>query len=193
MVKNPLKYLSNLYRTNDCIKIHDGCFLYGVMRKSPRESDGAIIVIKNNIPKIVYEGIAIPNTFVVLKNTNSVLISDSLEKKIYKFSFNDNWDSILKRSLWLDLSATDCVPDGGCMSKGGDIYIAMWDGARITKLSVDGSVLDELELPVLRPTNCKLVNEEKELVITSATDGLSKQCLVEYPLSGKTFTQSLKK
>ena len=187
----PPKYSSNKYRTNDGTILSKNLYMYGIMNNNPSRGDGALIVSKNGKDRVVYEGIAIPNTFIRIPHTNSLLISDSLEKKIIRFNFNNSWDQVLDKSIWLDLSSTNKTPDGGCISSSGRVFISIWDGFEVLELDLQGSIVDTFKLPVPRPTNCVLNSNEDSLFVTSAFDGLSEFILKKYPLSGSILTVDL--
>lgn len=82
------------------------------------------------------------------------------------------------------------APDGGCLV-GEYVLISLWDGAGIGVFTKAGELKQTLQLPVLRPTNCKYDSERSALWVTSASDGLTLDQLVEYPESGSTFTFNL--
>ena len=150
-----------------------------------------MIVSKNGKDRVVYEGIAIPNTFIRIPHTNSLLISDSFEQKTFRFNFDNAWDKVLDKSIWLDLSSTKKTPDGGCISSSGRIFISIWDGFEVLELDLHGSIVDIFKLPVPRPTNCVLNSSEDILFVTSAFDGLSESIRKKYPLSGSILTVNL--
>ena len=74
---------------------------------------------------------------------------------------------------------------------GDSIFLSMWDGATITILNKDCELLDTIDLPVIRPTNCKFNPESSELWVTSASEGLSPNLLQRYNQSGNTFMYKL--
>jgi sugar lactone lactonase YvrE len=177
---------SSSMRTNDGAGIDDECYFFGSMEKSPSGTNGALYIAMQQSISKVYDGIGIPNSFIRISEL-SFLVSDSLKGLIYCFTFNEQYTVIDKKELWLDLSESDFTPDGGCIDSHGNIYIAMWDGYCINKYDKSANLLSVLELPVPRPTNCKLSLDEKSLYVTSAREGLTMSDLKNSPNSGALF------
>ena len=186
--KTPIQYNSREYRANDGLRLCDNLYMYGVMRDIPTKNDGALILSQNGISKVVHAGIAIPNTFIKIPNSNSLLITDSFEGVVYKITFNEAWSFVVSKVKWYDLSRTNTTPDGGCISTDGRIFIAIWDGFKIVELDLNGKLIQEFNLPVPRPTNCTLDTSESQLFITTAYEGLTEHDRQKYPLSGSILT-----
>lgn len=173
-------------RANDGVGVNDQCCFYGTMEKQPLGSNGALYIATEQEISKVYDGIGIPNSFIRV-NEFSFLVSDSLESLIYLFTFNAKFTTIVRKDLWLDLSDSGITPDGGCIDRKGNIYIAMWDGHCINKYDKNANLLSIFELPVPRPTNCKLSLDEESLYVTSAREGLTVNDLKNSPNSGALF------
>jgi sugar lactone lactonase YvrE len=184
---------SENFRCNDGSVGPDGKYWFGTMQKSPTGLNGEIYSLDRkgnlraqNIP------IGIPNSFIWL-NDHSLLISDSFLQKTYKVdlaeSGNLDWSN---SEVWLDLSATEMTPDGGALDAEGNVWLAMWGGAVVNKYSSKGVLLDTLKLQALQPTSCAFggVNRD-ELLITTATEGLTEQQIKEYPDSGKVLFRKM--
>jgi len=180
----PENYAHDDYRSNDAIKLAKNLYMFGVMRNNPLKNDGVLVLSKNGHSKVIYRGIAIPNSFIKIPDANSLLISDSFEKVTYRFDFNRMWDKVLGKTVWLDLSDTGMTPDGGCISQDGRIFLAIWDGHKIIELNLAGEVVGEFHLPFPRPTSCALDETGSRLLVTSAYEGLSEDQLKAFPLSG---------
>lgn len=189
--KTPYEYSSDEFRSNDGVRIYDNFYIYGVMNKEIR-TPGAIIISKNNNSYIVDNDIYIPNTFIKIPG-NNILISDSFKKKIYKFQFTNDWKKLQNKSVWLDLSQENFTPDGGCISSKGKIYVALWDGFAVLELNIKGDIIQKLEIPVPKPTNCALDSTEEKLYVSSAYEGLSKSMRAKYPLSGSVIEIDLRR
>jgi len=79
-------------------------------------------------------------------------------------------------------------PDGAAMDSEGNYWAAMFEGARIVKLSPTGELLQEIELPVRCPTSVAFGGPDlRTLYVTSASQGRSKDELARYPHSGKVL------
>ncbi len=76
-------------------------------------------------------------------------------------------------------------PDGAAVDVEGNYWVAMFEGARVLKLSPAGELLDELALPAQCPTMpCFGGDDGRTLYVTTASHGRGAQELVRYPLSG---------
>ena len=182
--RTPSMYSTKEYRSNDGVKLGDKLYMYGVMRNEPVKDDGALIISNDGISKVVCTGMTIPNTFIKIPNSHSLLVTDSFDRVVYKITFNKEWSSIISKVKWFDLSHTNTTPDGGCISSDGRIFVAIWDGFKIVELDLNGKLVQEYKLPVPRPTNCALDASECQLFVTSAYEGLTEHDRKKYPLSG---------
>ena len=184
--KIPDFFSSENYRSNDAVMISDGIYIYGVMDKN-LNTTGAIVVSKNKQSYVVDDDIFIPNTFISIPGTNDLLISDSMQYKVFKFQFSKDWEVVVNKSTWLDLSEKKLTPDGGCISSDGRIFIAIWDGFKVIELDINGNIVDEFKVPIPRPTNCALDAKEDKLFVTSAYVGLSSNKRKQHLLSGSVI------
>lgn len=76
-------------------------------------------------------------------------------------------------------------PDGAAVDSEGNYWVAMFEGARIAKLSPQGALLDEIKLPVRCPTMPAFGGPDlRTLYVTSAGARPAAE-LEQYPLSGK--------
>ena len=76
-------------------------------------------------------------------------------------------------------------PDGAAVDSEGNYWVAMFEGARLVKLSPDGDLLGEIKLPLCCPTMMAFGGEDlRTLYVTSAGARPGPE-LARYPLSGK--------
>lgn len=175
-----------LMRANDGVGIDNERFLFGTMELEPTGKEGALYIYNGKDIVKIYDGIGIPNSFIKVSD-NKFLISDSFEQKVYLFTLNKQLSAVITKTLWLDLSDYEYTPDGGCRDDDANIYLSMWDGYCINKYDNNANLISVYKLPVKRPTNCKLSNDKKHLVVTTAREGLSIDLLTNNPYSGSLF------
>lgn len=80
-------------------------------------------------------------------------------------------------------------PDGGTVDAEGCVWSALWDGARVVRLSPQGELLETVNLPVKRPTMITLGGADLcTAFVTSAGKNLSDEDRAEQPHAGGVFT-----
>ena len=126
-------------RANDGGILNHDVYCFGTMAKNAVRKKGALYIYSGGSVLPVYTGLSIPNTFIKL-NSTQMLISDSLEQVIYKFTFSNDYSKVISRETWVEHSSDNITPDGGCMDCNGNIYIAIWDGFCINKYDIDGKL-----------------------------------------------------
>lgn len=168
------------FRSNDGVLLTDDSYLYGTMSKENQLNRGDLYLFDGDLTVCLDVPIHIPNTFIVTSK-GKLLISDSYTSQVLQYSYSAEEKKLKFEKVWFDFSSWSGVPDGGCICDG-FVYICLWDGSAVVKLSEEGEVIKEIPLPVLRPTNCKL--HDGLLYITSAASGLNKKQLKDYPYSG---------
>jgi sugar lactone lactonase YvrE len=80
-------------------------------------------------------------------------------------------------------------PDGMTSDIDGNLWIAMWGGAQVTKWNPNsGKLVEQVSIPALHSSACVFGGKDRnELYVTSARKGMSEADLKKYPLSGGLF------
>ena len=79
-------------------------------------------------------------------------------------------------------------PDGATVDAEGNLWVAMFEGARLLKLSPAGEILQTLHLPVRCPTMpCLGGPDLRTLYITTARENRTPEELAAMPLSGRVL------
>ncbi len=176
------------YRSNDGGYCGDSQYLGFMHKNNPEKYSGYIFLINEEKWIVVDSEIHIPNSFIDLGN-NCLLISDSLSSEIWLFSFSKD-GNLKTKKIWKELGGGQ-TPDGGCKI-GEYIYLSMWGDNAINIYNLKGEYIDSFEVPALRPTNCKFNEHDSKLWVTSASTGLNKEQLSDFPESGNTFAYELR-
>ena len=85
-------------------------------------------------------------------------------------------------------------PDGMTSDTDGNLWIALWGGAKVTKWDPHtGRLLEQVPVPALNTTSCVFGGPRmNELYVTSARKGMSSAELQKYPDSGGVFRVTTK-
>ncbi|MBN6054905.1 SMP-30/gluconolactonase/LRE family protein, partial [Nonomuraea sp. RK-328] len=76
--------------------------------------------------------------------------------------------------LLMSFADAEGIPDGLSVDRDGDLWIAVWAGGQILRVSPDGRVRQRIDVPVSHPTCVTFGGTGlRELFLTSATYGLS--------------------
>lgn len=175
------------YRSNDGVAIADIRLIGFMHRSNPVDNPGYVYALIDDRLQLFDSEIHIPNSFVPLSE-REVLISDSLSSEIWKYSFDQDYQ-LQTKVLWAKLDPA-VSPDGACYFEE-KVWLALWDGSGLAIFDSNGVQQQILELPVLRPTNCKIDKMNRGIWITSAQEGMSESQLRQYPQSGNTFFYQL--
>jgi L-arabinonolactonase len=101
--------------------------------------------------------------------------TDSLTKRIDVYEYDSGTGAIANRRPFVDPADEPGVPDGLAVDSQGCVWSARWDGWKVTRYDPDGAVMQEISMPVQRPTSCAFGGEDlTELFITSAWTGLDR-------------------
>ena len=176
-------------RANDGGVSPDGTFWFGTMEKKPSGKNGAIYSISSTgLITQQFNGIGIPNTMTWSNDGNQLFVSDSWQQVMYSFDVINGTLIPSSQTEVLNLKGTQSTPDGGATDINGNIWNAHWDGFKIVCLSPSGTILQEIALPVPKPTCCCFGGiDNSNLFISSAREGMNNQELNDYPLSGSIF------
>jgi sugar lactone lactonase YvrE len=137
--------------------------------------------------KVMVEGLALPNGIGWNSENSLMYLADSMAKKVYVSEFDLAEDFVPSfREL---ISIDSGVPDGLAVDVEGCIWLAVWGGSEILKISPQGKVLEEHYFPVAQPSSCAF-GSDGTLYVTSARAGISEAELLNQPLAGSLFTLS---
>lgn len=161
-------------RFNDGKTGPDGHYWAGTMHDAESEPLGSLYAFAHNgAATRIDGGYVVSNGPAFSPDGRTLYHTDSARQAIYAFDL-DNAGHASRRRVLFQFGEGDGYPDGMTCDRAGNLWVAMWDGARIEKLSQDGRRLGAVPIPVARPTSCVFVNEAcTDLFVTSAAIGAS--------------------
>lgn len=113
--------------------------------------------------------------------------TDSGRQTIFAFDLDEEGNASNRR-VFAQFGEGDGYPDGMTVDAEGCLWVAFWDGWCIRRLSPRGERLQEIAMPVQRPTSCAFGGERlDQLYITSARRDLDPAALERQPQAGGLF------
>jgi D-xylonolactonase len=161
-------------RFNDGKLGPDGRYWAGTMDDSEADSTGSLYAFAaDGSFRVMDQGYRVTNGPAFSPDGRIVYHTDSVRQEIYAFTLqNDGW--LGPRRLLRRFGPGEGFPDGMTTDGDGNLWVAMWDGWRIQRLSPDGRDAGHVEVPAARCTSCVLVGRDS-LYVTSAAIGQEGQ------------------
>ena len=121
---------------------------------------------------------------------NSIIYhTDSIKRKIYALDIGASGDLSNKRVFAEFTQDDEGVPDGMTVDSEDCIWVAHFGGARLTRCSPAGEILEVVPLPVPNITSCTFAGAALDtLYITTASTGIPEEDADKYPLAGSFFS-----
>ena len=114
--------------------------------------------------------------------------TDSVRRAIYRFDLNVFDGTLSNKRIWKALADSEGYPDGMCFDAEGNLWIAHWGGACVSRFSLDGRLLARVEIPTSHVTNvCFGGPELDRLFVSTARVGLTADQLTHQPYAGSLF------
>jgi sugar lactone lactonase YvrE len=123
--------------------------------------------------------------------------ADTTAHRVYAFDFDGTGGEIARQRVFASftpraagapLASYGGRPDGAAVDAEGAYWVAMFEGARVLRFAPDGTLLQELKLPVACPTMpCFGGPDLKTLYITTARDKRPPEELAATPLAGQVL------
>ncbi|GAB2778175.1 SMP-30/gluconolactonase/LRE family protein [Halomonas shantousis] len=127
-------------------------------------------------------GYTVANGPAVSPDGTTLYHTDSPARTVYAFDL-DRHGKLANKRVHLRFAESDGYPDGMTCDAQGGLWVAHWDGGRVTRFLPDGSPERIVEVPASRVTSCAFGGDDyRELYITTAAVGCD-----EAPQAGRLF------
>lgn len=143
------------------------------------------------------EGVTTANGLAFSPDGRTMYWSDTRAHTVFAFDFDARDGSLSQRRVFArfeprapgqPLDAYGGRPDGAAVDVEGAYWVAMFEGARLLRLSPSGAVLAEVRLPVRCPTMpCFGGDDLRTLYVTTARDGRPADELARDPWAGRVL------
>jgi sugar lactone lactonase YvrE len=186
MVGRRLTVLPAGQRMNDAKCDAVGRFWAGSVDMEFAAAQGALHVLRPDWQTgQVLDGLTLPNGLAWSLDGRTFYLVDTVAAELYAFDSQPDGPVLTNRRLIARFPTRLGMPDGMTIDAQGCLWIAMWGGDRVLRVSPEGRILLEVPMPVHQPSSCAFGGPDLDILyVTSARDGLQ---LDEDDIAGSVF------
>lgn len=159
-------------RMNDGKADRHGAIWCGTMDMAEEEARGSLYRLDpDGTWQVMDRDYMVPNGPAFSSCGRWLYHSDSARRTIYRFVITEA--GIADKQVFIRFSQADGYPDGMTVDRANHLWVAHWDGGRISRFAPDGSLDRSIALPARRITNITFAGERLDrMFVTSAAVGL---------------------
>jgi sugar lactone lactonase YvrE len=165
------------HRMNDAACDRLGRFWAGSTGTDFAPGEGALHVLHpDRTVDTVAEGLTLPNGMGWSPSGDTFYLADSVAHVVYAYDVDLDTARIGDRRVLHAFSEDDGMPDGLCVDAGGDVWVALWGGSAVVRLSAVGERLETVRIPARQTSSCAFGGPDgATLFVTSAAAGLEPE------------------
>ncbi len=166
-----------------------GRFLAGSMDMNEKEASGSLYSFNGQQVTRLFDGVRISNGMAWSPDYKTFYYIDTPTREIKAFDYDVSTGGIANPRVAFKIPEQMGWPDGMTSDTQGNLWIAMWGGAEVTRWNPNtGTMLERVSVPALQTSSVVFGGRDRnELYITSARVGMSEDSLNIFPLSGGLF------
>ena len=163
-----------------------GHFLAGSMNMDEKTPSGALYLFDGQIITRLLDGVRISNGLAWSPDYKMFYYIDTPTREVAAFDYDLFTGQITDPRVVITVPEALGWPDGMTSDTDGNLWIAMWGGAQVTRWNPQtGVLLEQIPLPARNVTSCAFGGKNlNELYVTSARMGLEEADLTVYRHSG---------
>ncbi len=166
-----------------------GRFLAGTMDHHEKEATGCLysVTADGSISRLL-KGLRIANGMAWSPDGKTMYFTDTPTREVMAFDYDPGTGEISNYRVIIHFEKSFGHPDGMTTDMDGNLWIAMWGGARVSQWSPDGTLLAQFGVPASNVTSCVFGGPAlNELFITTALVGMDPASFKKFPLAGGIF------
>ncbi len=166
-----------------------GRLIAGTMDINEKDPTGSLYSFNGTSITKLSSNITISNGMAWSPNGKTFYYIDTPTREVRAYDYDLDSGVIANSRVAVHMPESLGWPDGMTSDAQGNLWIAMWGGAQVTKWDPNtGKLLEQVRVPVIQPSSCTFGGKHmNELFITSARKDLDETALEKYPLSGGVF------
>jgi sugar lactone lactonase YvrE len=173
-------------RTNDGKCGPDGRLWFGTMDLEASRPIGELFCFGGGSMRSVRDDVILSNGIGWSPDGSAFYHVDSMRRMLFRYSYDLFDGEISDKTVLVDMTGNEAVPDGLAVDRDGNIWVAMYDGWRLDVYDASGAHLDIWRLGVQKPTSVAFAGDDlDDLYITTASEHLSPEDLRDQPRAGE--------
>lgn len=158
-------------RFNDAKADRWGRIWFGSMDDAAERPSGSLYRLDARGVARVDSGYRVANGPAVSPDGRTLYHSDTPNRVIYAFDLSPDGE-LSNRREHIRLEPTQGFPDGMTCDAEGGLWVAHWDGGRVSRFAPDGRLAETLPIPASRVTCCVFAGEalDRLYITTAATE-----------------------
>ena len=166
-----------------------GRFLAGTMDMNEKDPNGNFYSFDGTSTRTLFRDVTISNGMAWSPDYKTFYYIDTPTCEVRAYDYDVKTGEIANRRRAFEVPKSLGWADGMTSDVEGNLWIAMWGGAQVTRWDPrTGQLLEQIPVPALQ-SSCPVFGgkDRNELYVTSARVGMSEENLTKYPLSGGLF------
>jgi len=166
-----------------------GRFLAGTMDMGEKDPNGSLYSCDGKSITKILGDVTISNGMAWSPDHKTFYYIDTPTRTVRAFDYDLETGMIENPRVVITVPEALGWPDGMTSDTQGNLWIAMWGGAKMTKWNPNtGGLLEQIPVPAKNVSSCVFGGKNmNELYMTSARIGLDEAALQQYPLTGGVF------
>lgn len=166
-----------------------GRFLAGTMDMGESDPNGSLYSFNGTSITKLLNNTTISNGMTWSPDHKKFYYIDTPTRRVTAFDYDIESGAIANPRTIIHVPEALGWPDGMTSDRQGNLWIAMWGGAQVTKWDPNtGHLLEQIPVPAKNVSSCIFGGTDlNELYITSARHSVDEATLTRYPLTGGLF------
>lgn len=186
----PLEAENEVTRSNDS-RVHPcGAMWIGTMGKAAQPEHGSIYHFFRGEVRRIFSDITVTNSICFSADGSLGHFTDTVTGQVMQVAV-DPQTGLPTGAPEVFLDRRENHPgwaDGAVMDADGLVWIACWEGSCVQAYDSQATIVETIPLPALQITCPAFIGRDaSQMIVTSASVGLSQEMITEQPHSGKTF------
>ena len=158
-------------RLNDAKIDKNGNLWFGTMDDTEKEESGSFYCLKHSYELIkIDDSYTVTNGPAIANDDKKIYHVSSLQKKV--FCYDKNNTKLSNKRIFFELDPNDGYPDGLTIDDDNFLWLAVWGGSKVIRISPNGEVDKILTFPTSQITSCVFGGPEMNILfVTSASVG----------------------